>query len=157
MKPIYKIVAASIIGTSFMTLYSYHRSRKENQQYREPVLLNKLINRSKLLPVTVGDNNPAGWVSHYAVGLTFVLVYYALWKKALHSPGPLRSLTIGTVSGGIAIAAWKTMFAVNDNPPANNRQGYYRQLFVAHLIFSVFALAAYKATQKAEDTIPELN
>jgi len=155
MKPIYKIIAASVIGTSFMTLYSYHRSRKENQQYREPVLLNKLINRSELLPVTVEDNHPAGWVSHYAVGMLFVVTYYALWKKALHSPGPVRSLTIGTASGVIAIGAWKTMFAANDNPPANDRQGYYRQLFIAHLIFSSFALAAYKVSQKAADAIPQ--
>jgi len=151
MKPIYKIIAASIIGTSFMTMYSYHRSRKEKQQYREPVLLNKLINRSKILPVSVGDNHPAGWVSHYAVGLLFVVTYYALWRRALHSPGPARTLTIGTMSGIVAIGAWKTMFAANDNPPDNNRFGYYRQLFVAHLIFSSFALAAYKATQKATE------
>jgi len=155
MKPIYKIIAASIIGTSFMTLYSYHRSRKENQQYREPVLLNKLINRSEVLPIKVGDNHPAGWIGHYAVGMLFVVTYYALWKKALHSPGPVRTLTVGTLSGVVAIGAWKTMFSVNDNPPENDRQGYYRQLFVAHLIFSLFALAAYKTSEKAANSITE--
>jgi len=151
MKPIYKIIAASIAGTTFMTMYSYYRSNKENQQYREPVLLNKLINRSELLPVKVSNNHPAGWASHYAVGLLFVLTYYALWRRALHSPGPVRTITVGTMSGILAIGAWKTMFATNANPPHNNRFGYYRQLFIAHLIFSSFALAAYKASEKVAD------
>ena len=151
MKPIYKIFSAAFVGTTFMTLYSYYRAGKENQQYREPVLLNKLLNRSNALPVKVGDNHPAGWVGHYAVGVLFVIAYYALWKRALHSPGPVRTATIGTMSGLLAIGAWKTMFAANDNPPANDRSGYYRQLFVAHLIFSAFALAAYKASEKATE------
>jgi Na+/proline symporter len=144
MKTGYKIIIAGVAGTTLMTLYSYYKANKEKQQYREPVLLNKLINRSEVLPDKIHDNHPAGWVSHYAVGILFVTAYYLFWKKALHNPTPYRIAVVGALSGGVAIAAWKLMFASNDNPPDNNRYGYYRQLFIAHIIFSISALAVYK-------------
>lgn len=147
MKTLSKIVIAGIAGTTFMTLYSYYRSNKEGQQYREPVLLNKLINRSHALPNKINDNHPAGWVTHYAIGVLFVAAYYLFWKKSLHYPTPVRTAIIGSVSGVVAVIAWKVMFITNPNPPANNRMGYYRVLFVAHIVFSAFALAAYKASE----------
>jgi hypothetical protein len=147
MKPIYKIVLAGIAGTTFMTLYSYLISKKENQQYVEPVLLNKLITNSEVIPQKVNNQHPAGWVAHYGVGILFVMAYWLLWKKALKSPGPVRALIIGASSGIVAITAWKIMFNASPNPPKNNRYGYFRQLFVAHLIFSIAAIAAYKAPE----------
>lgn len=140
-----KILIAGIVGTSFMTLYSYAMSKKEKQQYVEPVLLNKLIGRSENLPdIENEETHPAGWLAHYGVGILFVMAYWLIWRKALQSPGLTKALVIGAFSGGVAIAAWKIMFASNANPPKNNRYGYHRQLFYAHLIFSALALAGYK-------------
>lgn len=142
-----KILIAGIVGTSFMTLYSYMISRKKRQQFVEPVLLNELIDRSETLPdIDNGDKDthPAGWGIHYALGFVFVLSYYIVWRNALKSPGIIKGLLIGAASGLIGIVSWKIMFAANDNPPHNDRSGYYRQLFIAHLIFSVSALYGYK-------------
>lgn len=140
-----KILLAGVVGTTFMTLYSYLVSKKEKQQYVEPVLLNKLINSSEALPeIRDTKTHPAGWLAHYGVGILFVIAYWILWRRALHSPGFVKALFIGSASGVIAIAAWKIMFAANSNPPRNYRYGYFRQLFIAHIIFSAFALASYK-------------
>ena len=142
-----KILLAGVVGTTFMTLYSYIISKREREQFVEPVLLNELIDRSETLPEI--DNaekkvHPAGWLGHYGIGVVFVLSYYVLWRRALSSPSLVKALLIGSASGLAGIAAWKIMFAANDNPPQNDRYRYYRQLFVAHLIFSVFALYGYK-------------
>ncbi len=155
MKTGYKIIIAGIAGTTLMTLYSYYRAKKEGQQYREPVLLNKLINRSNALPDKVTDNHPAGWMSHYMVGIGFVAAYYIFWKKALHFPTAYKIGIVGTVSGVVAIIAWKLMFAANPNPPDNNRYGYFRQLFIAHIIFSLSALAAYKVATDEKLPTPQ--
>lgn len=142
-----KIILAGLVGTSFMTLYSYIISRRERDQFVEPVLLNELIDRSEGLPEIKEDQkeaHPAGWLSHYGMGVLFVLGYYILWRRSLTSPGIIKALLIGSVSGLIGIAGWKVMFAANNNPPRNNRFKYYRQLFFAHIVFSVFALYGYK-------------
>ena len=142
-----KIVLAGVVGTSFMTLYSYIISKQHKDQFVEPVLLNELIDRSEALPDIDEDEkktNPAGWLIHYGIGMAFVIAYYILWKQSLKAPSLVKGLLLGALSGLIGIAAWKIMFASNDNPPRNNRYRYYRQLFVAHLIFSVFALYGYK-------------
>jgi len=140
-----KIIAAAVVGTSFMTLYSYIISKRENDQFVEPVLLNQLIDRSENLPdIENKKSNPAGWVIHYALGAAFVAGYWILWRRALRSPGIVKGLLIGAASGGVGIAAWKIMFAANGNPPQNDRYKYYRQLFYAHLIFSVLAIYGYK-------------
>ena len=130
-----------------MTLYSYVISKRERDQFVEPVLLNELIDRSETLP-DIADkektDHPAGWVGHYGIGVAFVIAYYIIWRRSLTSPGIIKGLMIGAASGLIGIAAWKIMFSANDNPPQNDRYKYYRQLFIAHLIFSVFALYGYK-------------
>lgn len=145
MKTVARILFAAAVGTSFMTLYSYLQSRKENEEFTEPVLLNELADSSPELPeIDDTDDHPAGWLTHYAVGILFVTSYYILWKKSLTSPTIGKGLIVGTASGIVAIASWKLMFAANPNPPKNDRNAYYRQLFIAHLIFSVFALYGYK-------------
>lgn len=144
MKITGRIILAGIIGTTFMTAYSYRLSKKEKQEFTEPILLNKLADSSPELPeVHDEDIHPAGWAAHYGVGVLFVICYYVLWRRSLHSPGIIKGLVTGAASGVLAIATWKIMFATSPNPPKNDRYAYYRQLFIAHIIFSTFALYGY--------------
>lgn len=146
MKPIEKIVIAGMVGTTFMTLYSYIRAKKEHQEYVEPVMINKLIDKSENLPeIANEESNISGWVLHYATGIGFTTAYYLLWKKVLNHPTPSRILITGAFSGVTGIAVWRLLFAQHERPPHNYRYGYYRQLFFAHIIFSLFALSTYKA------------
>jgi hypothetical protein len=140
-----KIIVAGLIGTTFMTIYSYLISKKEKEQYREPELLNALIDRSKYLPSIPNKKvHLAGWATHYAIGILFVLFYRLLWKKSLEEPTIAKIFVIGAASGAIGILSWKFFFSEHDNPPSNNRRGYYRQLFYAHLIFVAAAVLSYK-------------
>ncbi|PZR22624.1 MAG: hypothetical protein DI539_05215 [Flavobacterium psychrophilum] len=146
MKTAEKIIVAGIIGTTFMTLYSYWKSKQEKQEYVEPVMINKLIDKSDNLPqVDDNDTHPAGWGLHYLTGIAFVSAYWLIWHKALRKPTTSKILIIGIASGSIGIAVWKLLFTQHDNPPHNYRYGYYRQLLIAHIVFSAFALAGYKA------------
>lgn len=157
MKTAEKIIIAGIVGTSVMTLYSYLVSKKEKEQFREPELLNALIDRSHYLP-SIGDNHthPAGWGLHYGIGITFVAAYRLLWKASLHNPTFTKTLIIGAVSGAIGIASWKVFFSQHDNPPRNDRQGYYRQLFIAHLIFAAGAALTYKKLNLTMSRFPRI-
>lgn len=148
MKTAEKIIVAGIVGTTFMTLYSYWKSRQERQQYVEPIMINKLIDKSANLPeIQNEDSHPAGWGLHYLAGIAFVSAYWLIWNKALSKPTTVKILVIGLISGGIGIAVWKLLFVQHDNPPHNYRQGYYRQLLVAHILFSAFALVSYKGLE----------
>lgn len=152
MKSIEKIIIAGIVGTTFMTLYSCRRAKKEQEQYIEPVLINKLIDNSKNLPEIQKEKcNPIGWALHYTIGFFFVLAYWILWRKALHKPTIINVLIIGSLSGIAGMVAWKLFFSKHDNPPYNYRPGYYRQLFFAHIIFSVFALTSYSGLNYIDD------
>lgn len=145
MKSVEKILIAGIVGTSFMTLYSYLKGEKENEKYVEPELLNELIDNSGNLPEIQNEKtHPAGWGLHYGAGIAFVGTYWLLWEKVLKKPTLSKVLSVGALSGVAGIGIWQTLFSIHDNPPKNNRRGYYKQLFEAHIVFSAFALASYK-------------
>jgi len=149
MKTTEKIIISAIIGTTFMTLYSYWRSKKEQQEYTEPVMINKLIDNSENLPqLNNQDIHPAGWGLHYLTGVAFVSGYWVIWKKALKRPTLFRISLIGSLSGITGIIVWKALFMQHDNAPKNYRYGYYKQLFFAHIIFTAFALITYKSLER---------
>lgn len=148
MKTAEKIIIAGVVGTTFMTLYSYLKSKQEKQEYVEPVMINKLIDKSENLPdVKNNDTHPVGWGLHYLTGIAFVSAYWLIWHKALRKPTTLKIVVTGTASGLVGIAVWKLLFTQHDNPPHNYRYGYYRQLLIAHIVFSAFALASYKGLE----------
>lgn len=146
MKTTEKVIIAGLVGTSFMTLYSYFKAKKEKQEYVEPIMINKLIDNSDNTPeIEDNDSHPAGWGLHYATGIVFMSAYYLLWKKALKEPTLPRMMIAGTTSGVVGIAVWKLLFAQHKNPPQNYRYGYYRQLLTAHIVFTIAAMLTYKA------------
>lgn len=140
-----RIIIAGAIGTTFMTLYSYWASKKEREQFLEPALLNELAEDAEVLP-EAGDEetNPVGWAGHYGQGFVFVAAYYYLYRNALQKPSVAKGIFAGAVSGIIGIAIWEAMFRMSKNPPKTERYRYYRQLFIAHLIFSTFAIYGYR-------------
>ena len=114
-------------------------------------MINKLIDNSENLP-EVGDEDvhPLGWGLHYLAGIAFVASYWLIWNRALKKPSALKILTVGALSGGAGIAVWKLLFTQHHNPPRNYRYGYYKQLLIAHIVFSAFALSSYKGLEYLE-------
>lgn len=149
MGTIGKIIISGIVGTTFMTLYSYFKSKREKEDYLEPRLLNKLIDRSRALPELENKKtNPVGWGLHYGTGILFVTAYRLVWKRMLRKPTSLNIFIAGSLSGFAGIIIWKLILLNHINPPGNDRKGYYRQLFFAHIIFSFFAITSYKVLGK---------
>ena len=136
-----KIVSAAILGTTFMTAWSIIVSRQANKQFREPVLLNLLLRRLAYKNKVEADS-AAGWISHFLAGAAFTTVYEQVWQK--QKPTLKNSLFLGGVSGLVGIGIWEMAFQMHPNPPRVDRKNYYQQLFIAHLIFGVFAALGYR-------------
>lgn len=136
---ILRIALAGAIGTTFMTLYSYGVANKKQRQYREPELLNKIIDKAPTGLPKIMRNNAVGWLIHYTIGFSFSLIYDYIWRKTVVSPNTKNSLIMGALSGVVGILGWKTFFSVHPNPPKTHYEGFYRQLMVAHIIFGLFA------------------
>src|SRR5687768_11113267 len=99
-----KILMAAVAGTTAMTIFSYQAAQLEKEQFREPQLLNRLIERlvgGKKIPF----QDIGGWAVHYMVGTMFVFVYDKLWRTAL-SPSLSNGMLLGAGSGLIGIAGW---------------------------------------------------
>src|SRR5690606_14719754 len=111
----------------------------------EPVMLNKLIDKSENLPDINNEvMHPAGWMLHYLTGLLFIVCYWFVYRRSLKNPDAKKVILIGSISGITGIGIWKLLFYQHKKPPYNNRYGYYKQLYTAHIIFTLFALATYK-------------
>jgi hypothetical protein len=124
-----------------MTAWSILVSRKTNKQFREPVLLNLLLSRLTSKN-QIQTDSAAGWVSHYLAGAAFTAAYDQLWRK--HKPTLKNSLMLGGISGLAGIGIWELAFRMHPSPPMVDKKNYYRQLFVAHLIFGVFSALGYR-------------
>jgi hypothetical protein len=136
MENIQKIIGGAVTGTSLMTGFSYGVSNDKHQQFREPELLNKLIN--SLLPK--GKRSDAyGWFIHYAVGLGFVTAYHQLWKQPNTNPLLKNSLVLGLATGILGASVWTAVLKLHPHAPKINLKRYLPHLVVAHLVFAFFA------------------
>lgn len=152
-----RIIAAGIVGTVFMTLYSYMKSKQEKQEYVEPVMINKLIDNSKNMPeIKNNEMHPYGYILHFITGILFITTYHLFVKKHLLRKNLLSIAVYGSLSGLTGIVIWKFMFAQHKNPPYNNRYGYFKQLFTAHLIFSLFAIVTYNNYKRVNKIMPQV-
>jgi len=139
-----KIISSALLATSAMTLYSYIQSNGERKDFREPKLLDALIERSgieKRVP------NSTGWIFHYAVGLGFAPVYHFLWDKSIH-PSITSGVLLGAVNGAVGIGIWSTVLQAHPSPPYIDRKAFYRHLIFAHMVFGAFMALNRKSEYK---------
>jgi len=141
------IILPGITGTTFMTIFSQVVGEIEDENFSEPDLLAQLYHR--LQPgKTEANAKTAGWVGHYAVGTMFSAAFNALWVNKLVKASGKNGVWLGAVSGALAIAVWKNTFKMHPLPPGINFKKYYTQLFFAHIVFALFATAAYQQIKK---------
>jgi len=53
---------------------------------------------------------PAGWATHYSIGIAWATVYEYLWQKSALKPTITSGIALGGVSGLTAVVAWKLFF-----------------------------------------------
>jgi hypothetical protein len=142
-----EILASGILGTTFMTLFSYLVSLADGENFSEPERLGQLAGR--LVPKLDKQHSLAlGWLGHYGVGLLFALVYVELWRRGKLRPDLKTNLWLGGLCGLFAVAVWKTTFKLHPLPPSLSFNKYYLQLVPAHLAFAVFTGIGYQILQK---------
>ncbi len=142
METLLKIITGVLIGTSLMTLCSYFFAHLLNKQFREPVLLQKLLERSFLLDKPQVPTR-IGWLLHYSVGMIFVVIYHFIWLLTALEPSAQSGILLGLFSGLIGVSGWFFVFRVHSEPVSIDFKAFYMQLIVVHLIFGVGATLGY--------------
>lgn len=146
------ILLPSVVATSLMTLFSYLASNYKRKNFREPNLLGKIEKKQMQVPEPLAQ--PAGWATHYAVGVVMMLLY-ELYKKAAPGQKPaVKTIGFGSIAGLGAIIAWKLLFKALPARSWRYHKQFYQQIFVAHLIYALVAAASQKAIKmKAVKTV----
>ena len=137
------IIIATLVGTTLMTAFSYLMSGAYRKTFKEPVLLNYVI---QLCGITLNDRNRSvvGWLIHYLLGLTFVIAYHFIWKYGLLDMSWQSTLILGAVSGIIGIIGWVIIFSLPSKEPRVAFTSYYIQLFFAHIVFAIGVVLVYR-------------
>lgn len=138
-----RFIIAGIVGTSFMTLYSYITSSYRNKHFREPELLNYLVDHSNFLSLNPVKNSLVGWLIHYGIG--FILLFLVLFFLSITNVDIsfYSSLIIGVVAGVIGIVGWQILFILTSRPPKIELKKFYLHLIIAHVIFTVSSLGTW--------------
>jgi hypothetical protein len=140
---IFIILVSGIVGTLFMTFFSYLISNIYGSNFREPQLLNRLLAGSAIISLNIKKTSSIGWFLHYCAGLFFAAVYYAIVRFTGIPHGWISGLIFGFCAGLFAIAVWKIMFTLNSNPPEISQSRFFIHLLFAHLIFSIGMILVY--------------
>ncbi len=140
----WRIICAAVVGTGFMTIFSYIMANVKHNQFKEPELLNKLLDSSTTVSADFGRNNIAGWLIHFSIGVTFVIVFSLLWNFTIIDPSWFTAAVFGFGAGIIGILGWEIMFKLNAAPPDVHLKKFFVQLLFAHVIFALSAFWVYQ-------------
>lgn len=136
------ILVASLIATSLMTAFSYILSHQFNTLFKEPVLLGYILKNIRLDFGTTALIK-FGWILHYIIGLTFVIIYHFLWDYDYVAYSYSAAFLLGLGSGIVGIAGWYIIFQITSHKPKIPFKAYYLQLLIAHIIFGITAFRAH--------------
>jgi hypothetical protein len=138
-----KILTAGTAGTAVMTVFSYAVTKAAKKNFVEPVILGQLLNRvTKLNKDTA---MAAGWVSHLGVGVVFTAIYDKYLQLKKTRPTLANALLLGSLGGLTGITIWHATFKAHPNPPGVDLKNFYKQLFLAHLIFGAGVALTHEA------------
>ena len=141
------------MATSAMTAFSLSAAKIQNQEFREPEILAKLISRS-FPNIPKSKTTLAGWFLHYGVGFLFCSLYDRLWRKTPLKPGLLNGALVGAASGLVGILAWKKTLDIHPAPPHLEIDNYFGHLLLAHVIFGTVAVIPYRKEKLRISTDP---
>lgn len=137
------IFLSGLVATSLMTLFSYIWSWVRGRKFKEPQLLNLLIQSSTTLALNPGKRNVTGWIIHYMIGWFFVLCFDLIWSYTTLEPSFGNGALLGAIAGLAGITGWKTFFYLNADPPEIEFRKFYLHLMIAHIIFGLGAVIVY--------------
>jgi hypothetical protein len=138
-----KIAIAAFSATNVMTTFSYLISARFKRLFKEPVILNFILEEGIGINLKGTWQKIAGWIAHYAIGFAMVVCYEAIWRYTAIGFGFVSGTVLGVVSGLIGIACWKAIYQTSIHHNVS-RRAYYIQLFAAHIIFALAVVVAFK-------------
>lgn len=141
-----KILLPAIAGTSLMTVFSYVIAALEDKNFSEPELLAHIEKRLLKAPKKIAL--PAGWVTHYGVGVIITLFFYLVRQNRNLKPAFKSSFVLGAVGGLSAIIAWKLALKTLPRRSDSFYKKFYNQLFVAHFVFAATIILTEKAIKR---------
>ena len=141
---LFAVGLGTLAATTLMTIFSYVIGRLRNRQFTEPVLLNHMLFRFRILREDQVEKNIAGWIIHYFIGLLFLIIYHVIWSESRIDPTLQTGFILGCFSGIVGILGWSVMFRIRSAPPNIKVSEYFAQLFVAHIIFALTATVLYR-------------
>ena len=147
-----KIMIAAFSATNVMTTFSYLMSIHYKKLFKEPVLLNYILDDLHLCPKGKWKFI-SGWLAHYIIGLFFAFLYALIWEYTRLKFGIISGIVLGIVSGFIGILGWKLIYKLPRKEPHVRLKEYYVQLFFAHVLFACvivigFMLYEYDPVEK---------
>jgi len=140
---ILKLLIAAFSATNIMTTYSYVVSISFKKQFKEPLMLNFILDGAGI-KLTGKVKKFSGWLAHYLIGFAFVLVYESIWHYTNVEFGFVSAIAFGVVSGFVGIACWRIIDGLPDGNPHIPSKEYAIQLFFGHVIFAVAVVVAFK-------------
>ena len=140
MDYISEIVTTGIIATLGMTAFSYIFSYIFKSNFKEPQLLNILIDRLQLFRSSIHREHILGWTIHFSIGMFFVIVFLLLLFYKLVDFSLITGLLFGLGAGLVGVCVWSFVFLVHRNPPDIKRWLFYIQLIIAHIIFGIIMI-----------------
>jgi hypothetical protein len=141
------IFLSGLAGTSAMTLFSYLVSAVERRNFKEPELLAEL--EDDVLPAQSKQVAlPAGWSTHYTMGIVWAGVFHFLWHKTAFRPTSKSSLSLGILSGITGVIIWDLVFKAHPNPPRTNYKRFYGHLLLAHVVYSLVTTVTARELEK---------
>lgn len=138
-----KIMIAAFSATNIMTTYSYLVSISFKELFREPIMLNFILDGAGI-NLKGRLKKFSAWLAHYLIGLAFVLIYEAVWRYTNIEFGYTSGICFGIISGLIGMSAWRLCYRLPDGKRHVPSKEYAIQLFFGHVIFAVAVVIAFK-------------
>lgn len=132
-----QIITVGILATIFMTVFSYGFSYVVNGNFKEPQLLNYLIDKLPKNKYSICREHIYGWLIHISTGILFVLVFKIVTIFIIVDLSFWNGFLSGLLAGLIGVGMWSVVFTLHPNPPSNNKPMFYLQLICAHIIFGI--------------------
>jgi hypothetical protein len=140
---ILELLIETVTATTLMTIFSYLVGESFRKLFSEPVMLNYVI-RISSVNVNPRLNSILGWLLHFLFGLLFIVPYHWIWNRRILDDSWLAGIILGVPSGIIGILGWMVIFSLPREKPKVAFAEYFIQLFFAHIVFALTAVATHK-------------
>lgn len=132
-----QIITVGILATIAMTVFSYGFSYIFNGNFKEPQLLNYLIDKLPKNTSSICSEHIYGWLIHICTGILFVIIFKIVTNFIIIDLSFWNGFLTGLLAGLFGVGVWSVFFTLHPNPPSNNKLMFYFQLIFAHIIFGI--------------------